>query len=215
MSEPQDSSKDAALDAFLGLVADKGYAAVSLRDVAIAAGLGFADLYRLYPDKLALVKAFVARIDREVLAGTSPALDPEETVRDRLFDVMMRRFDALKPHRAIVASLRRAASRDPVLALALAPATRRSMALMLEAAGAASDGLAGAVRQRGLLAIYGTVWRVFDRDDSADLGKTMAALDGRLKTAERWAQVFERYAQRPRRGEPEPKPEPEVNSPEA
>jgi AcrR family transcriptional regulator len=211
MSEPA----DAALDAFLGLVADKGYAAVSLRDVATAAGLGFAELYRVFHDKLALVKAFVARIDREVLAGTSAELDPEETVRDRLFDVMMRRYDALKPHRAVVASLRRAASRDPVLALALVPVTRRSMALMLEAAGVPSDGLAGAVRQKGLLAIHGAVWRVFGRDDSADLAKTMAALDGRLKTAERWAQVLERYGQRPRRREPEPTPEPEANSPEA
>ena len=37
-----------ALDAFLGLVAEKGFAAVTLRDVAGAAGLGLADLYRLF-----------------------------------------------------------------------------------------------------------------------------------------------------------------------
>jgi AcrR family transcriptional regulator len=72
MSAPQ----EAALDAFLGLVADKGYASVNLRDVATAAGLGFAELYGLFPDKLALVKAFLARIDREVLAGTATELDP-------------------------------------------------------------------------------------------------------------------------------------------
>ena len=29
--------------------------------------------------------------------------------------------------------------------------------------------------------------------ETADLSKTMAALDGRLKTAERWSQLFERY----------------------
>jgi AcrR family transcriptional regulator len=207
MSTPQ----DAAVDAFLGLVGDKGYGAVSLRDVATAAGLGFAEFYRLFPDKAALVKVFLARIDREVLAGTASELDPEETARDRLFDVMMRRYDALKPHRAVVASIRQAARRDPVLALALVPVTRRSMALMLEAAGVSSDGLAGALRQRALLAIYGTVSRVFDRDDSADLAKTMAALDGRLKTAERWAQVLERYGKTERRS----RPEPESNSPEA
>jgi AcrR family transcriptional regulator len=207
MSTPQDT----ALDAFLGLVADKGYASVSLRDVAIAASLSFAELYGLYPDKLALVKAFLRRIDRGVLAGTPTELDPEETARDRLFDVMMRRYDALKPHRAVIGSIRRAAARDPVLALALAPAVRRSMALMLEVAGLPTDGLAGALRQNGLVAIHGTVSRVFDRDESADLAKTMAALDGRLKSAERWAEVLERYGNRPRRR----KPEPESNSPEA
>ena len=203
--------REAALDAFLGLVGERGYASVSLRDVAIAAGLGFGELYGLFPDKLALVKAFLGRIDREVLAGTPAELDPEESARDRLFDVMMRRYDALKPHRAVIGSIRQAAARDPVLAVALAPIVRRSMALMLEAAGLPTDGLAGALRQNGLLAINQAVSRVFDRDESADLAKTMAALDGRLKTAERWAEVLERYGRtsRPR------KPEAEMNPPEA
>ena len=194
--------RDAALDAFLGLVAEKGYGSVSLRDVATAAGLGFAELYGLFPDKVAGVKAFLGRIDRQVLAGTATELDPEETARDRLFEVMMRRYDALKPHRAVIRSIRRAAARDPMLALALAPAVRRSMALMLEAAGVPTDGLSGAVRQRGLMAIHAAVSPVFDRDETADLSKTMAALDGRLKTAERWAEHLERYGNvrdRPRR----------------
>lgn len=89
---------DKVLDAFLGLIADKGFADVALRDVAQAAGMSFADLYRLHSDKISLVAAFMARIDGEVLAGTPSSSDPEETARDRLFDVMMRRYDALKPH---------------------------------------------------------------------------------------------------------------------
>jgi len=35
---------------------------------------------------------------------------------------------------------------------------------------------------------------VFDRDETGDLSKTMAALDNRLKMAERWSQFFEKYA---------------------
>jgi len=185
-------SAEGVLDVFLGLVAERGFAEVTLQDVAAATGLGLADLYRLYPDKVALLGAFIARVDAAVLAGTSRQIDPEETARDRLFDVMMRRYDALKPHRAALAAFRRAILRDPLLALALGPALRRSMAAMLEAAGLASDGIAGAVRQNGLLAIHHAVLRVFDRDETVDLSKTMAALDGRLKTAERWAQAFER-----------------------
>jgi len=189
---------EAALDAFLGLITEKGFAAVSLRDVAAAASLGLAELYRIYPDKAALMSAFTARIDRDVLAGTQAQLDPEETVRDRLFDVMMRRYDALRPHRQALAEMRRAAARDPVLAVALSPALRRSMALMLEAAAVPSDGLAGALRQNGLLAIHYAVSRTFDRDETTDLSKTMAALDSRLKIAERWSQLFERNKKKPR-----------------
>ena len=68
-----------------------------------------------------------------------------------------------------------------------------NVAAMLEAAGIPSDGLSGAVRQNGLAAIYFDVSRTFDSDDSGDLSKTMAALDGRLKTAERWTQSIDKY----------------------
>jgi AcrR family transcriptional regulator len=186
-------ASDKALDAFLGLIAEKGFAAVALRDVAEKAGLGFADLYRVHPDKVSLIGTFMARIDAEVLAGTPSASDPEETARDRLFDAMMRRYDALRPHREALRAIRRAGTRDPMLALAMGPALRRSMAAMLEAAALPSDGLSGALRQNGLLAIHYAVSRVFDRDDTADLSKTMAALDNRLKMAEKWSQLFDKY----------------------
>ena len=201
--------KDAALDAFLGLIAEKGFDGVALRDVAEAAGLGLADLYRVYPDKMALVSAFMARTDAQVLAGTPSRNDPEETARDRLFDVLMRRYDALRPHRAALGAIRRAGTRDPLLALAMGPALRRSMAAMLEAASVPSDGLGGALRQNGLLAIHYAVSRVYDRDDSADLSKTMAALDSRLKMAERWAQFFDKYT----KSQKSPEPAPSENSP--
>jgi len=190
-------ANETAVDAFLGLVAEKGFAAVALRDVAEAAGLGLADLYRLFPDKVALVSAFLARVDAEVLAGTPNQSDPEETVRDRLFDTLMRRYDALRPHRAALKAIRQGAERDPMLALSLGPALRRSMAAMLEAAGVPSDGLPGALRQNGLLALHYAVTRVFDEDETGDLSKTMAALDGRLKTAERWSQLFDKYVKIP------------------
>ena len=186
-------TRDQVLDTFLRLVAERGYAAVSLHDLADAAAIGRSDLYRLFPDKIALVKAFMARIDGEVLAGTPAELDPEETVRDRLFDMLMRRFDALKPWRVALDAVRRAARRDPLMMLVLGPSLMRSMAAMLEAAGVPARGLPGAVRQNGLMAIYAAASRVFEKDETADLSKTMAALDGRLKTAERWAQTFDKY----------------------
>jgi len=204
-------ANEAALDAFLGLIAEKGFADVTLREVAQAAGLAFADLYRLYPDKAALAAAFMARIDAQVLASTPSHDDPEETARDRLFDVMMRRYDALRPYKAALAAIRRAGTRDPLLTLALGPALRRSMAAMLEAASVPSDGLTGALRQNGLLAIHYAVARVYDRDETADLSKTMAALDSRLKMAERWSQFFDKYTKSSNSGASAP----ESNSPAA
>jgi AcrR family transcriptional regulator len=202
-------ANEAALDAFIKLIAEKGFADVALRDVAEAAGLGLAELYKVYPDKVALVSAFMAKIDAEVLAGTPTRSDPEETARDRLFDAMMRRYDALRPYREALGAIRRAGTRDPMLALAMGPALRRSMAAMLEAASVPSEGLSGALRQNGLLAIHYAVSRVYDKDETTDLSKTMAALDSRLKMAERWAQLFEKYVKSPEA----PKPQNEANSP--
>jgi len=202
---------EAALEAFIKLIAEKGFADVALRDVAEAAGLGLAELYRVYPDKVALVAAFLAKIDAEVLAGTPSRTDPEETARDRLFDAMMRRYDAQRPYREALAAIRRAGARDPMLALAMAPALRRSMAAMLEAASVPSEGLGGALRQNGLLAIHYAVSRVYDKDETTDLSKTMAALDSRLKTAERWAQLFGKYVKYPESR----KSQNEANSPAA
>jgi AcrR family transcriptional regulator len=204
-------ANEAALDAFIKLIAEKGFANVALRDVAQAAGLGLAELYRIYPDKVALVAAFMAKIDADVLAGTPTDSDPEETARDRLFDAMMRRYDALRPYREALAAIRQAGTRDPMLALAMGPALRRSMAAMLEAASVPSEGLSGALRQNGLLAIHVAVSRVYDKDETTDLSKTMAALDSRLKTAERWAQLFDKYMKSPEAK----KPENEANSPAA
>jgi AcrR family transcriptional regulator len=189
-----DEVRKRALDAFLGLAAAEGYTRITLRGVAEAAGLEFGELYRLFPDKAALAAGVLAETDREVLAGVALQSDPEETARDRLFDVLMRRYDAMKPHRAAWRAIRTAVARDPLLALALAPAVHRSMAAALEAAGLASDGLAGALRQHGLLGIQVAVSRIFEADETADLSKTMAALDSRLKGAERWAQTIEKYA---------------------
>jgi AcrR family transcriptional regulator len=195
-------ANEAALDAFIKLIAEKGFADVALREVAEAAGLGLADLYQVYPDKVALVAAFMARIDAEVLAGTPTRSDPEETARDRLFDAMMRRYDALRPYREALRAIRRAGTRDPMLALAMGPALRRSMAAMLEAASVPSEGLSGALRQNGLLAIHYAVSRVYDKDETTDLSKTMAALDSRLKMAELWAQLFEKYTKSPEARKP-------------
>ena len=80
---------------------------------------------------------------------------------------------------------------------------------MLEAASVPSDGFGGALRQNGLLAIHYAVSRVYDRDETADLSKTMAALDSRLKMAERWSQLFDKYV----KSDDSKKAEPGANSP--
>ncbi len=176
--------KERIIDAALALAAKRPWGGIALADIAAAARLSLAELHATFPSKLAILEAFLRRTDRAVMAAVA-ADAPEGSARDRLFDVVMRRFDALAPHRAAIASVLRATLCDPVALLCGGCAFRRSMAAMLEAAGLTADGLAGAVRVKGLGAIYLATLRVWLGDESADRAATMAALDRRLRQAER------------------------------
>jgi AcrR family transcriptional regulator len=204
--------------AALRLIAARGWREVTLRGIASEAAVPFAALYAMFPTKGAIVAAFLADIDRQVLEGVEETPDPDETVRDRLFDTMMRRYDALRPQRDAVAALAEGLARDPLAALALRPALLRSMAVVLEAAGLTAEGIIGAVRQKSLAALHASVLRTWLRDDSADLGKTMVALDARLKALEGWAQRFDKIAKsvssrRRRQGPEAPPAEAEATTP--
>lgn len=188
--DSQATLEQRALEAFAALALEHGWRGVTMAAVAREAGLSFAALYRHFPDKTSLLRGLSRRIDAAVLEDG--AADPAEPARDRLFEVMMRRYDALLPWRDALARLAEDLPRDPLAVLALRPAVHRSMAAMLEAAGIDSAGLVGTLRVNGLAALHAAVMRVWFTDDTADLSRTMAALDRRLKGAERWARRFGR-----------------------
>ncbi len=106
------------------------------------------------------------------------------TTRERLFDVLMRRFDVLQQYRGGVRMVLRALPADPGLALMLAGATQTSMAWMAQAAGLDTSGVAGMLRVSGLVGVWLQTLRAWDRDDSPDLSATMVALDRTLDRAE-------------------------------
>lgn len=178
--------REAILEAALALAAERGWSRVGLGDIAERARVPLAELYRRYPSRPAIVGAIMARIDERVLAGTDPA-DADEPAHDRLLDALLRRLDALAPHRDAVRAMLHSVPRDPLSALAVLPHLLRSMAWMLEAAGIPTGGLAGLVRAKLLAAIYLDGLRVWLTDDSADMARTTAVLDRRLRRIGRLA----------------------------
>jgi AcrR family transcriptional regulator len=171
------------VDSALALAAREGWASTSLSQIAAEAGMALLEVHGHFRSKTAIFEALLMRIDAEVLAGESP---DGEKPRDRLFDTLMRRFDALAPHKDAVRNMLRDAPADPVGTLAAAPSLVQSMAWMLEASGVGGAGLGGRARAHLLAGIYLSVLRVWLDDDSADAMKTMAALDRRLRTFETW-----------------------------
>ena len=174
---------DHIVDTAMKLAAEGRWRGLSLAEIAEAAKVPISKVYPVYASRQAILDAFVRRIDAAVLAE-SDAEDLDGGARDRLFDVLMRRFDALDPYKDAVATVAFDQARDPLAALASACRLRRSMALMLEAAGLASGGARGALRVKGVALIYLSALRVWLRDESEDKARTMAALDKQLRRAE-------------------------------
>lgn len=175
------------VDAALRLAERQGWRRTGMAAIAGEAGLPLDEAYAACRSKAALLAAFTRRIDRAALAGAKG--EGEGPWRDRLFDTLMRRFDALQPHKPALAAILRDSLGDPQALLA-APQLLNSMAWMLEAAGLSAAGWRGRLRVRLLMALYLSVLRIFLRDDSPDLTKTMAALDQRLRRAESWLGRF-------------------------
>lgn len=172
-----------------------GWRRAALADIAAAAGIGLADLHARFADKGAILRGIVALADRKVLAGAGEP-DPESSARDRLFDVLMRRFDALKPYREGLAAVAREGGGVGLGAAGIGDAIcgaqrmLRSLAWMLEAAGIGTGGWSGACRVKGLAVVYAATFATWLRDETEDMSKTMAALDKNLGRAERFASTF-------------------------
>ena len=164
---------------------------MSMAAIAAEADLPILTLYRTLPSKPAILRAFFRRIDEAVLAvpldaPPESAGEGDERPRDRVFDLLMRRFDALQPYRAALEVLGRELPTDPIAALGAGARLLCSIAWMLEAAGISADGWRGVVAVKLTAAAYLATARVWLRDESPDLAPTMAALDRRLRAIERW-----------------------------
>jgi hypothetical protein len=179
------SPRDAAIQAFMQLLAEKRFEQIGLAEVAERSRLSLADLRGEFASPLAIFAAQVKENDRKVLAGGDADM-AEEPPRDRLFDVLMRRIEIMAPHRAAIHSLSRSAACNPGLALALNAIAVNSQQWMLTAAGISAAGPKGMVRAQGLAVLFAGVLRTFV-DDDEDNARTMAALDRALTRGQRWS----------------------------
>lgn len=181
--------KGAIIDAALTLAAQQGWAQVTLTALADEAGLSLSALFDVIEDKTDILALLGRRIDRRVLETIS-APDAEVSTRDRLFDILMERYEILNDNREGLVSILESFCFDPKQAVIACPHLCRSMNWMLEAAGIETGGLRGAVKITALTALYIKNLRVWKSDESADLAKVMAALDKDLGRAEQFANTL-------------------------
>jgi hypothetical protein len=180
-SPPPADPAEVALDAMLRLAASRRWSEISLADIAAEAGMPMSDMRPHATSKTALLASFGRRIDAAMLAAP---VEADGSVKDRLFDRIMRRFDAMGPHKAAVRGILADLGRDPLAAFCLVPGGMKSMAGLAEAAGVNTRFPLGPLKIKALAAVYLGTFRVWLDDESADAAKTMAILDkslGRLE----------------------------------
>jgi len=218
-STTEGTPREKVIEAFLSLLAERSFERITLSSVAEKAGVSLAGMRRDFGSTFDMIAGFIRDTDRKVLAG-GDAEDAQATMRDRLFDVLMRRFEILLPHREAVRSLVRSARRDPRFALGMNRLAVRSQQWMLSAAGIGSSGVIGGLRAQAAAVMFARVMRVWLDDEDPGLARTMAELDRELAAGARLAALLDdlcRFAPRCRRplrtrerrnrNAPDPRPE--------
>jgi AcrR family transcriptional regulator len=181
---PPTDTRSKIVDALMELAAERRFEDISVRDISKVAGVSLADFRDVFPSKGAVLAGFTRRIDRIVLAQDDGELS-EENSRERLFDVLMRRLEAMAPYREGLREVTAWLRREPAAALAMNQAAMSSMRFMLEAAGIEAEGASGAIKLQGLAIAWARVLRTWLDDDEPTLSKTMAELDRVLTRGER------------------------------
>ena len=187
---PAGGDRERIIRAFMQLLAEKPVERLDLGEVATRASVSLARLREEFDTTLSILAAHMKNIDRAVLDGVDTDM-AKEPPRDRLFDVLMRRLEALAPYKASVRSLMRSARCNPGLALALNALGLRSMRWMLVAAGIGTSGGKGAFRAQGSALIFARVLRVWVDDDDPGLARSMAELDRGLERGQSWSRLLD------------------------
>lgn len=178
----------AFVKAAMEIAAEKGWAEVSSAEVAKRAKLPVDDVRRLCPDKVDVLHLLAEEINIAMLEGG----EVDGSVRDNLFELVMRRLEAMQAYRAGILAVVEAARAEPRLIFQMAGTFAEALGHVLGMAGVEPSPL----RRAGLAPVALAVFRVWCEDESADMAATMAELDRRLGQLERVAEAFAPLLQR-------------------
>jgi AcrR family transcriptional regulator len=170
---------DRLIRALLDLTPAQGWSDLSLRDIAAKADLTLAQAYQAAPSKLHILQAYSDQLDQAILAGDEPNATLDSA--DQLFDVIMRRFDAMLPDRAAFGIIYHALRRDPAAIAACMPAALKSLEVIILCANLRRSGVKAVWLRIELIRLLRAVFLVWLAEEDAGQSKTMAELDRRVR----------------------------------
>jgi ubiquinone biosynthesis protein COQ9 len=175
--------------AALRLASMRRWETIMLPQIAKTAKVPLTKVQKIFADRDRVLPAIVALIDDKTSKAIGKPLT-RGTPRDRLFEVMMARVDALQESRRGILAIMTAVRRSPGLACLLFPAHKKAIKRMLSLAGIAVSQVQQPLVIGGLLAVHAATLCRWQSDNTVDLSKTMAALDRSLRIAEKFAEIL-------------------------
>jgi AcrR family transcriptional regulator len=159
---------------------------ISMAAIAEQAGLSLPMLMRHAPSKASILQDFARDID-EAMLRVFEKHPPEGEAHDRLFDVMLKRLEILKPYQAVIASVMKSRRANAAELPRLLQSVMDSVGWMVAAARAEHEPAWQSLGRLGLVRAYLRALSVWTRDKDPGLAPTMAALDRALRDVERFS----------------------------
>ncbi|MEL7031109.1 MAG: hypothetical protein AAGL97_00060 [Pseudomonadota bacterium] len=198
----RDEIIEKGVQAALKLAETEKWSRITLAAIAEEAGLSLRD-FHTHADKDTLSAA----VERTFDAGMSEgSFDSDETARTRLFDVIMMRFEAMEDVRDGAMSFLRWRDRSfDGLGLRLSNRAATAKWALTCAGLDGGSSIPRGVQVTALAWAIAQAERAWRQETSADLSRTMAALDAELIKLEERAEWLKTRGKR----KPEPEPEPD------
>jgi AcrR family transcriptional regulator len=170
------------------VIAETGWRGFSFNLLAERAKLSLGEVRRTFSGRAGLLDALNEQLDQAMLGVDADDLEGLPP-KDRVFELIMSRIEAMAPFRAGLCRLMKDARFDPELLAMTACRIDRSLAWLQDGAGLSGGGsplaqIRRRLQRRVLGAVYLQTLNVWSSDDSGDLAKTMAALDKQLRRVE-------------------------------
>ncbi len=168
------------------------FSMINIDMIAAETGHQSAVIRRLFPDMAEMVGQGLRDLDDDILSefGEDLAEDVDATIRERILEGLIVRYEAYRPYKNAIKNLNAAAAINPSLAAITIHRLSAASRTILELAGDNTSGVTGLLRVKGLAAVALMAQKDWLKDDSTDMSVTIRVLDERLKQAEGIAEVM-------------------------
>jgi hypothetical protein len=137
-----------------------------------------------YKCKYTVIEKFSQMIDRQVESNIRADDLMDSSIKDKLFELIMLRFDELESFKKALKNIFLSTKKNPLLISIISKNLLNSFDFYLEVSNSYQNSPTDIFKKNFLLLIYSLVFETWLNDNSEDLSKTMSQLDKYLSIAE-------------------------------